>query len=312
MSTPAEVFSTNVQLLARMNQDACDGYAAAADLAREVSLSRRLLKWSDERKEFAGVFRREAERIGIDPAVKGTRFAGAHRAWMGLRHFANGSDESLLEECLRGESAAIASYEHVLACADWEGTPALRARVGSQLERIRSHKHDLENELIALIGFNDGEATMRRAKILLETRHTMTIATVGEAGPWASAISYVNDGFTFYFISDPSCRHAVNIRHDARVAGTINDDFSSWIDIRGIQLQGHAAIVEDANIRADAMAKVFGRFPFLHSIEGDPSDVAAESNYALFEIRPSRTWLIDHDRAPHARFELDLSSSRVG
>ncbi|MEO7113231.1 MAG: DUF2383 domain-containing protein [Polyangiaceae bacterium] len=304
-----DLFSTNVQMLARMNQDACDGYAAAADLARDVTLSRRLLAWSDERKEFAGVFRQEIERLSSDDAKKGTSVAGAHRMWMGLRHFATGLDDSLLEECLRGESSAIASYEHVLARTAWGGRLALRARIASQLGRIRSHAHDLEADLIARIGAEDNAATMRRAKILIQSRHTMTIATIGTAGPWASAVSYVSDGFTFYFLSDPDCRHSINLRADPRMAATINDDFASWSDIRGIQLEGRSELVTDPSTRADVLAKLFARYPFLHAIEGEPNDLALQSTYALFKIKPSRVWLVDHDRAAHARFELDLGAS---
>ena len=302
-----DIFSANVEMLARMNDDASAGYAAAADLARDVPLSKRLLKWSDERKEFSATFRREAERAGVEAVMRGTLAAGVHRAWMGLRHFAHGSDDALLEECLRGETTAIASYEHVLARSDWSSRTTFRTRVASHLARIRSHAHELEVDLNARIGTSDRAATIRRAKVLVQSRHTLTIATIGEAGPWASSVSYVNDGFTFFFVSDPDCRHAVNIRSDARVAATINDDFAAWIDIRGIQLEGRAELISDLSTRADVLAKVFSRFPFLHAIEGDAEDVASESSYALFKLTPSRVWLVDHERGTHARFELDPS-----
>lgn len=300
-------FAARLEMLARLNEDAAHGYAAAADLARAVPLSKRLLKWSDERKEFARLYRREAERSGLTIEASGTGVASLHRAWMGLRHFAKGSDDDLLGECLRGETSAIASYEYVLARSDWTSRQMLRTRVMSQLARIRSHASELEVDLIARIGAKDGAANLRRANVLIQSHHTMTLATVGDAGPWASTVSYVHDGNDFYFVSSPTCRHAVNIQFDPRIGATINDDFASWIDIRGIQLEGRADIIRDVTARTDIFAQILARFPYIHAIEGEASDVAAESDYAIFRIAPSRLWLIDHERGTHAKFEIDLT-----
>ncbi len=302
-----ERFAARFEMLARLNEDAAHGYAAAADLARAVPLSKRLLKWSDERKEFASLYRREAERSGLNIESSGTGPASLHRAWMGLRHFADGTDESLLGECLRGETSAIASYEFVLARSDWSSRQMLRTRVMSQLARIRSHASELEVNLVARIGAKDETANRRHANVLIQSRHTMAIATVGDTGPWASSVSYVHDGNDFYFVSDPKCRHATNIQFDPRVGATINDDFASWIDIRGIQLEGRAEIIRDVTARTDIFAQILSRFPYLHAIEGEASDVGAESSYAVFRVAPSRLWLIDHERGTHAKFEIDLT-----
>jgi len=304
-----DIFSTQIEMLARMNEDARDGYAAAADLTRDVPLSKRLLKGSDERKDFAATLRRSSAPGGTNVAPRGSYAASAHRAWMGLRHFASGSDDAVLEECLRGETTAIASYEHVLAQSDWSTRATLRARVASQLGRIRANAKDLESELMTRIGTVGRAATIRRATVLVQSRHTLTLATVGEAGPWASSLSYVNDGFTFFFVSDPNSRHAANIGLDARVAATINDDFAAWIDIRGVQIEGRAELVSDLSTRADVLAKIFSRFPYLHAIESEAKDVAAVSSCALFKISPSHVWLVDHERGMHARFEIDLQPS---
>jgi hypothetical protein len=84
---------------------------------------------------------------------------------MGLRHFASGSDDALLEECLRGETTAIASYEHALARTDWSARSTFRTRVASQLTTIRSHARELEADLMMRIGSKNQGATLRRAKV---------------------------------------------------------------------------------------------------------------------------------------------------
>jgi uncharacterized protein YhbP (UPF0306 family) len=234
--------------------------------------------------------------------------AGAHRLWIGLRHFVRGDDDALLEECLRGEASAIACYEHVLAHSDWTGCRTMRSRISAQLARVRTRLRELETELVTRIGSKDRASTMRLARVLVDSHHTMTLSTVGPEGPWASSVSYVHDGFTFYFLSDPASRHTRNLRADARVAGAINDDYAPWNEIRGIQLEGRGEIVTDFSTRADVIAKLLSAFPFLHALKGNTRDIAAESSYVLVKIAPRRVWVVDHLSGAHARFEIDPQS----
>jgi uncharacterized protein (TIGR02284 family) len=307
-----EIFAEQVSMLARLNDDARDGYAAASDHARNAATSKRLLAWSDERGGFAETLRRAGGLPPTDPAQRGTKAGAFHRGWMGLRYFVGGSDEALLEECLRGETTAIATYEYALAHCGPSSEREFRAQIAAQLARIRAHVKELEKDLVTRIQGKDRDSILRRANVLVQSHHTLTLATIGSAGPWASSVSYVHDGFTFYFVSAPTSRHALNIQNDARVAATLNDDFAAWVDVRGLQMEGRAELVSDLSTRADVFAKIFSRFPFLHSIEGDARDVAAASDYALFRFDPAHVWLIDHQHGSHARFEIDLSAASKG
>ena len=299
---------SSIETLVRLNDDARDGYSAAADLARSSALSTRLFRWAEERNEFGIALRRSPEVAELDLAPRGTRVAGAHRLWMGLRHFVGGDDDALLEECLRGEMSAIACYEHVLAHGNWEGRTVLRSRVAAQLSRVRTRARELEADLLARIGSRDRDSIQRLARVLVASHYTMSLATLGAEGPWASSVSYVHDGFTFYFLSDPASRHVRNIRDDARVAATINDDYLPWNEIRGIQLEGRAEIVTDFSVRADVIAKLFATFPFLHALRGDARALAAESSYALVKVVPRRVYVVDHLAGTHARFEIEPES----
>lgn len=81
-----------------------------------------------------------------------------------------------------------------------------------------------------------------RSEVLeyLRTHHVMTIATVGKLGPAAAAVFYVNHGGLFYFLSAPHARHCQNFMADARVAITIQEDYSDWGSIKGIQIDALA------------------------------------------------------------------------
>jgi uncharacterized protein YhbP (UPF0306 family) len=72
----------------------------------------------------------------------------------------------------------------------------------------------------------------------LENHNTVSLATEREGLPHAAAVFYVNIGFNLYFLSSPDSRHAQNFFHNHNVSATINEDYSNWLLIKGIQLEG--------------------------------------------------------------------------
>ena len=73
----------------------------------------------------------------------------------------------------------------------------------------------------------------------LERHHVMTLATCSADGPWAAAVFYVQRSAPpCIFLSSPSSRHCRNLAQDPRCAATIQEDYSDWTQIKGIQLEG--------------------------------------------------------------------------
>ena len=68
--------------------------------------------------------------------------------------------------------------------------------------------------------------------------NTISLATVREGMPHAATVFYVNTGFHLYFLSSPSSRHGENFIHNPLVSATINEDYSNWLLIKGLQLEG--------------------------------------------------------------------------
>ena len=108
-------------------------------------------------------------------------------------------------------------------------------------------------------------------KVVLEylKRHnTMTLATAHDNVPWAAAVFYANDGFTLYFISNPSiCLHFHNIAHNPRVAITINKDYafrsqSDWRKVKGIQIEGIAKMLTAEEEISQAVTIYTSKYPF--------------------------------------------------
>ena len=140
----------------------------------------------------------------------------------------------------------------------------------------------------------------------LEAHNVATLATTGPEGPWAAAVFYANTGFTLYFLSSPTSRHGGNIGDNAAVAATIQEDYSDWREIKGIQLEGRAKRLEGAE-RAEAEARFGAKFPRLVSPALAPTAIArALRLVAWYQLEPARVYFVDNSRGFGHRDEIPL------
>jgi uncharacterized protein YhbP (UPF0306 family) len=131
----------------------------------------------------------------------------------------------------------------------------------------------------------------------LQAHNVATLATTGAEGPWAAAVFYAHTGFTLYFLSSPTSRHGSNIGDGAEVAATIQEDYSDWREIKGIQLEGRAKRLEGAE-RAEAEARFGAKFPRLIA--------RALRLVAWYELEPTRLYFVDNSRGFGHRDEIPL------
>ena len=140
----------------------------------------------------------------------------------------------------------------------------------------------------------------------LEAHNVATLATNGPEGPWAAAVFYANTGFTLYFLSSPTSRHGRNIGGNAKAAATIQEDYSDWREIKGIQLEGQAKRLEGAE-RAEAEARFGAKFPRLVSPALAPGAIArALRLVAWYQFEPTRVYFVDNSRGFGHRDEIPL------
>lgn len=84
-----------------------------------------------------------------------------------------------------------------------------------------------------------------RVKEVLAKTHLMSLATWDEDGVWVADVIFIyDDNFTFYWMSDPACRHSQAILKNGQVAGTITASADSNIPNFGIQFSGAAQKIE--------------------------------------------------------------------
>ena len=147
---------------------------------------------------------------------------------------------------------------------------------------------------------NDAAA---RALAYLAGHNVMTLATHGPEGLWAAAVFYAHDGWRLYFLSAGHTRHARNITAAPRVAATIQEDYSDWAAIQGIQLQGTVQLLGGPE-REAAIAHYADKFQFLRQPVAAIEKAMAGVNW--YRLSPERLYLVDNSRGFGRRDEIDL------
>ena len=138
-----------------------------------------------------------------------------------------------------------------------------------------------------------------RERILayIAAHNTLTLATERDGKPWANAVFYANDGFTFYFVSDPQTRHADHLRNNPRVAGTIQDDQRDWRAIQGVQLEGTCEEITNPFESARALTIYAAKYPFIGDLLRAPKEIGSAMAKARFhKLTPAWIRLTDNTR----------------
>lgn len=115
MASTEQVVSTLNNLIETC-RDGQEGFKSAAEGVNDEELKRLFYSYSRQRASFAGELQDEVRRLGGEPDTTGSVTASLHRGWMDLRAAVTGGEESsILAECGRGETAALANYRAALA-----------------------------------------------------------------------------------------------------------------------------------------------------------------------------------------------------
>jgi uncharacterized protein (TIGR02284 family) len=91
------------------------GFREAAEHTKTPSLSAVFGRRADTCRQAAAELQEQIERLGGKVDEGGTVTGAAHRVWVHIRGlFGGASDETMLNECERGEDAAVARYRKAL------------------------------------------------------------------------------------------------------------------------------------------------------------------------------------------------------
>lgn len=124
------------------NYDAEKGYKEAAENVESPSLQQTFRELSQQRYNFGHELKQELTKLGGEPEKGSSIAAGLHRAWMDLRSaLASNEESNILDECIRGEEAAVKTYESTLN--DTAFSTETRMIVNRQYETIQRSLQDM-------------------------------------------------------------------------------------------------------------------------------------------------------------------------
>lgn len=138
----------------------------------------------------------------------------------------------------------------------------------------------------------------------LRNHQVMTLATNGSEGPWAAAVFYVNENFTFYFLSSGRTRHAQNMRYSPQIAATIHEDYRDWPAIKGVQMEGVVDQLHGGQ-RHHAQSLYAKKYPFIQKATAEILTGLARVNW--YRLAAKRLYFIDNSKGLGHRDEIPLS-----
>lgn len=135
MENKNEKIYDEIKEILEKNEDAYKGFKKASENADSTKLRSYFQKKSNERAEFNSELRKAIAASYSDFDENGSFTGTIHRAWMDIKSlFSADDDESMLEESIRGDKAAIEEYNDVI---EYENIPAnIRTLLISQREKI--------------------------------------------------------------------------------------------------------------------------------------------------------------------------------
>jgi uncharacterized protein (TIGR02284 family) len=131
--------------------DAEQGYGAASTDAHAPTLKELLAGYEGQRAGFVAALQSAVDELGEAHRNEGTTAGALHRGWTELRLVIEGRhhDATVLDECVRGDTAALHGYEEVLRSA--EDMPLeLRELLTVQRDAIAQALSDLKVRVLAV------------------------------------------------------------------------------------------------------------------------------------------------------------------
>lgn len=148
-------------------------------------------------------------------------------------------------------------------------------------------------------------AERRSQALAYLARHTvMSLATYGRQGVWAAAVFYANDDFDLYFLSAGHTRHGQNLSENPRAAATVQENYSDWPAIQGIQLEGGVRLLVGEE-RGLAISLFRRNYAFLQN--AGPALEAELEKINWYCLSPDRLYFIDNSQGFGHRDEIELS-----
>ncbi len=137
----------NLQGLLEKNYDAEKGFKKAMEDAKSPNLKNFLMHQAAQRGRFANELTHELRNLNEQPKESGSATGTLHRAWIDIKTAVTGnSDESILEECIRGEKASWEEYSETLKNTNFpENISSIVSKQATEVHQTLSQVKSLED-----------------------------------------------------------------------------------------------------------------------------------------------------------------------
>jgi uncharacterized protein YhbP (UPF0306 family) len=137
---------------------------------------------------------------------------------------------------------------------------------------------------------------LQTIRAFLEAQSTLALATIDANGnPQVAPLFYVSDdALNLYWLSSADSRHSINLMAREQVAATIYPAAWHWTEIRGLQIEGTAHLINDDTLRQDIVARYSRKFDLPSGFE------TIITGSELFVLKPAWVrWLDNSVRFGH-------------
>ena len=146
------------------------------------------------------------------------------------------------------------------------------------------------------------------AREYLSSHNVLCLATATDDTPWVSPVFYAVHADKLVFLSAPHTRHAKNIDNNPIVSASVQNDYSTWQDIKGVQLQGRCALLTDTS---DVIKAYSSKFP-VTGADAPPQIAKALDKIGWYELTIELFYFIDNSKGLGYRVELDSAQVLKG
>jgi general stress protein 26 len=136
----------------------------------------------------------------------------------------------------------------------------------------------------------DNNDLEQRILDFLRERPIANLATVEGQRPNVSAVEFVNDGLTLYFVSIPKTQKVVNLAENPAVALAVNGADRGRDEVMGVQYYGRARAVTDEAVIESIKTRFFDKYFYEDAAHWFGSRVL------FYEVTPERVDLVDYSR----------------
>ncbi len=124
----------------------------------------------------------------------------------------------------------------------------------------------------------------------LSKRKFLTLATISINGePSTHPIAYVNIEDVVYFSTSKNTRKAINIQKNSNVAYSVFDGTEHLDEIKSIQMEGNAKIINDEAESKNIRKMLKQKFPFMPDLPPDPDDT-------IIKVTPRICYFSDYSK----------------